>query len=336
MEKSGNPKSLCSRATADNFVDQQTNWYDQILGKYGGTWYSDQLLRSILSARSNFKAKEGDVMVTSLPKSGTTWLLALTFSIAKRSLIPPGQSPLLTANPHDLACNLEFKLYWEEDNPNLDGIPCPRIFSTHVPHVMLPDSVRESDNCRIIYICRNPLDRFISLRHFLLANRVVKEAAAPPPPLAMDEAFNEFCQGIEMYGPFWEHVLGYWKEHLENPRKLLFLHYEEMKEDPVGHVRKIAEFLGCPFTAEEEKQGMVDEISRLCSFESMKNMEANKEGYVYKQFKKTSFFREGKVHNWSNYLSPTIAKGMEKVIEAKFKGSGLNMKTRFQIDKEMN
>ncbi|XP_051127910.1 cytosolic sulfotransferase 12-like [Andrographis paniculata] len=330
MEKTQNPKTLSSITTADDLVDRQRNWDGQSLVKHEGIWYPESALPSILSARTNFGAKDGDVILTSLPKSGTTWLAALAFSIAKRGLIPPEQSPLLTAHPQEIVRNLN----WNEDNPNLDEIPSPRVFYTHAPHVMLPDSVRESDNCRIIYICRNPLDRFISLRHFLLANRVAKEGA-PPPPLAVDEAFDKFCQGIDVFGPFWDHILGYWKEHLENPRKLLFLHYEEMKEDPLGHVKKIAEFLGCPFTAEEEKQGIIEEISRLCSFETLKNIKANTEGYVRGTFKKSTYFREGKVGNWSNYLSPTTAQKMERMIEVKFKDTGLNIKTKFHIDEGM-
>ncbi|XP_051127539.1 cytosolic sulfotransferase 5-like [Andrographis paniculata] len=328
MEKTESPKTLSSPAT--DLLEREENWDNQILVKYEGTWYVDFTLQPLLSARTNFRAKDGDVIVASLPKSGTTWLVALALSIAKRGLYPPGQSPLLTAHPQEVVGSLEFNHYLKHDNPDLEGIPSPRIFSTHAPHVMLPDSVRESDNCRIIYICRNPLDRFVSVRQFLLANLVGMEEAAPP---AIDQEFDKFCRGIDVCGPFWEHILGYWKEHLENPRKVLFIHYEEMKEDPVGHVNKIAEFLGCPFTAEEEKQGMAEEIAKLCSFETLKNIEANKQGYLHATFKKSTFFREGKVGNWSNYLSPKMAEDIEKIIEAKFKGTGINIKTKFHTNK---
>ncbi|EYU24260.1 hypothetical protein MIMGU_mgv1a023800mg, partial [Erythranthe guttata] len=107
----------------------------------------------------------------------------------------------------------------------------------------LPMSILESE-CRIIYICRNPLDMFISYRHFSLENKFVKDAN----PLELDEAFDMFCTGIHIKGPFWDNVLGFWNAHLENPRKVLFLKYEDLKEDVGFNVKKIAEFLECPFT----------------------------------------------------------------------------------------
>ncbi|KAL7106055.1 hypothetical protein ACP275_07G086900 [Erythranthe tilingii] len=104
-------------------------------------------------------------------------------------------------------------------------------------------SILESE-CRIIYICRNPLDMFISYRHFSLENKFVKDAT----PLELDEAFDMFCTGIHIMGPFWDHVLGFWNAHLENPRKVLFLKYEDLKEDIGFNGKKIVEFLECPFT----------------------------------------------------------------------------------------
>ncbi|KAL0407841.1 UNVERIFIED_CONTAM: Cytosolic sulfotransferase 1 [Sesamum radiatum] len=57
------------------------------------------------------------------------------------------------------------------------------------------------------------------------------------------------------YGPFWDDILGYWNAHLENPGKVLFLKYEDLKEDITSQVKKIAEFIGFPFSVEEEEQG---------------------------------------------------------------------------------
>ncbi|GJY72748.1 flavonol 4'-sulfotransferase [Tanacetum coccineum] len=66
------------------------------------------------------------------------------------------------------------------------------------------------------------------------------------------ETFNEFCQGISAYGPYWDHILGYWKASQERPGRILFLKYEDMKKDPKSHVKKLAEFIGYPFSIEEE------------------------------------------------------------------------------------
>ncbi|KAL0447547.1 UNVERIFIED_CONTAM: Cytosolic sulfotransferase 15 [Sesamum latifolium] len=301
-------------------LEQQTNWDGQRLVKYDGLWLLELLFRPILSARKYFKAKDTDVILSTMPKSGTTWLKALTFSIANRSVFPIDQSPLLTSNPHKVVPALEFNLYWgkEGNYPDPERIPDPRILSTHIPFEILPDSIRESD-CRIIYIGRNPLDVFISQRQFLLENKIAKDAV----PLELDQAFDMFCRGITSYGPFWDHMLGYWNAHLKNPERVLFLKYEDLKGDILSNVKKIAEFMGFPFSPEEEKQGVVEQISRLCSFENLKNLEVNKSGNVLGLMKNSSFFRKGEVGDWVNYLSPEMAERVKNIMESKFQGSGL-------------
>ncbi|KAL0447531.1 UNVERIFIED_CONTAM: Cytosolic sulfotransferase 15 [Sesamum latifolium] len=257
-----------------------------------------------------------------MPKSGTTWLKALIFSIANRNLFSIDQSPLLTSNPHTLVPFLEFKIYLEQENPDLEHIPNPRIFSTHMPFKILPDSIRESE-CRIIYTCRNPLDQFVSYYHFLLENKLEKYAKI----VSIDDAFDMFCQGIQSFGPFWDHMLGYWNAHLKNPEKVLFLKYEDLKEDISSHVKKIAEFMGFPFSAEEENQGMIEQISRLCSFENLKNLEANMSGNALGLITNSSLFRKGEVGDWVNYLTPEMAELVKNLMESKFQGSGLIFKT---------
>uniref|UniRef100_A0A803MMS6 Sulfotransferase n=1 Tax=Chenopodium quinoa TaxID=63459 RepID=A0A803MMS6_CHEQI len=73
-----------------------------------------------------------------------------------------------------------------------------------------------------------------------------------------------------------DHVLGYWKEIIQNPNKVLFMEYEGLKEDTKANVKKLAEFVGYSFSKEEENNGIIDDIIKLCSLESLKEMEVNK------------------------------------------------------------
>lgn len=56
------------------------------------------------------------------------------------------------------------------------------------------------------------------------------------------------------YGPYFEHVLGYWKQHQSNPNygsNLLWITYEEMHRDPEGSIRRVAHFLDRPLTDDQ-------------------------------------------------------------------------------------
>lgn len=136
-----------------------------------------------------------------------------------------------------------------------------------------------------------------------------------------------YCKGVIGFGPFWAHMLGYWNESLRRPEKVLFLKYEDMKEDVVSCLRKLACFLGFPFSVEEERDGVVESIAELCSFESLKEMEVNKCGKALtfsKRFENKQLFRRGVVGDWVNYLNPSMVKQLSLVMEKQFEGSGLS------------
>ncbi|KAL0372064.1 UNVERIFIED_CONTAM: Cytosolic sulfotransferase 8 [Sesamum calycinum] len=76
---------------------EQVTWDGLPLVKYCGCWVPVITFRTILAAQKHFKAKDTDIILSTMPKSGTTWLKALTFSIANRNAFPIDQSPLLTS-----------------------------------------------------------------------------------------------------------------------------------------------------------------------------------------------------------------------------------------------
>ncbi|GFP81456.1 cytosolic sulfotransferase 5 [Phtheirospermum japonicum] len=303
-------------------LDQQKNWDGRPLVEYNGFWLPLRFFGSILSTLKQFKPENNDLILASFPKSGTTWLKALAVSIAGRNTIADGQSPLLNSNPHMLVPFFEL-----DDPDHLKHLPSPRIISTHISYKTLPKSIHDESECKIIYICRNPLDTFVSYHYFLLDNKLGQgDGDTAQQPLGLDEALDMFCRGIYMYGPIWDHVLGYWKAHLEDPQRVLFLKYEDLQEDTAFYVKKIAAFMGCPFSEEEDKPGVIEEIVRLCSINNLKNLEVNKKGKFLGIVENSSYFRKGEVGDWRNHLSADMAERIKKIMESELEGSGLTFK----------
>ncbi|KAE8712339.1 Cytosolic sulfotransferase 14 [Hibiscus syriacus] len=151
--------------------------------------------------------------------------------------------------------------------PDLENVCVykPRLFATHVPYASLPASIKDTD-CKFVYLCRNPMDTFISLWHFIDKLRGENQEL-----LSLDEAFDKFCHGVCGNEPFLDHVLGYWKASQGNPDKILFLKYEDLKEDISSQLKHLVMFLGVPFSEDEE-------IAKICSFENLKELEVNKKG----------------------------------------------------------
>ncbi|WMV23760.1 hypothetical protein MTR67_017145 [Solanum verrucosum] len=200
--------------------------------------------------QQNFKAQPCDIFVCSAPKSGTTWLKALTFSI-------------ITRHDDDITNNLLF---------------------TKVPHECIPF-------------------------------------------LEVDQAFKWFCQGKSMYGSYWDHMLEYWKASIERPERVFFIKYEDLKEDTLGYVKKLADFMDKPFSKEEQERGVPQEIVARCNFKNLSNLEVNKSGKytteITKEISNNLFFRKGEIGDWKNYLTEEMAKYIDDITLQKFQSSGL-------------
>ncbi|XP_039001912.1 cytosolic sulfotransferase 15-like [Hibiscus syriacus] len=204
----------------DNSWDDELQKLEQTLPKeegwisgmslylYQGFWCSGASVRDlkpVISFQKHFKAIDSDVIIVTIPKCGTTWLKALAFSTLYRDRFASDQNPLLTFTPHQLVRFLQYDVYLQNPCPRLEKncVYKPRAFATHVPYASLPTSIKDS-HCKIVYLCRNPMDMFISF--WLFADKFRDENQEA---LSLDEAFDKFYHGIYAYGPFFYHVLGY-------------------------------------------------------------------------------------------------------------------------------
>ncbi|XP_057541088.1 cytosolic sulfotransferase 15-like isoform X2 [Amaranthus tricolor] len=231
-------------------------WFNHPLQHYQGFWGPSIALENIIAFQTHFEAQDSDIILASLPKTGTTWLKSLLYTILNRkstSLHTISQQVFQTKNPHELVPSFEFSIYkkFNETQPDLSDLPSPRLFSTHIPFLSLPDSIKSSKS-RIVYVCRNPLDTFVSTWYFNLSFYMNKDMK--PSMEMMEEYVDKYCMGLFLFGPYESHLLGYWKEHLQNPDRVLLLEYEGLKKEPKAHVRKLADFIGCPFSEEEENE----------------------------------------------------------------------------------
>lgn len=304
---------------------RRDDWVLQPLYQYQGFWYFRDYLIGLLAAQENFKPQPSDIVLCTYPKTGTTWLKALAYTIVTRSRFSDSENPLLIKAPHD--CVPFFEIDAARNTSNCD--PQVPLVATHIPYTSLPTSISES-GCKLVYLCRDPKDVLISMWHFLRGK--LPEGIDKDTYINLNNSFEIFCEGIASNGPYWDHVSGYWKASVESPEKVLFLVYEDLKKDTASIVRKLAEFMGYPFTPEEETRGVVQEIVELCSFDSLKNLKANTSG-VYSPdspytIRNTEFFRKGTTGDWKNYFNEEMAARLDQIIEEKLNGSGFSFLSR--------
>jgi hypothetical protein len=101
----------------------------------------------------------------------------------------------------------------KDPHPNLEQLPPPRIFGCHSHFANLPESIRNS-KCKVVYICRNPLDQVVSF--FQFAHQFKQDGT---PLLSLDECYENICRGVHSRGPFWDNVLGVLEGKLRETRQ---------------------------------------------------------------------------------------------------------------------
>ncbi|GJN15745.1 hypothetical protein PR202_gb02683 [Eleusine coracana subsp. coracana] len=291
---------------------------------FQGFWLTPQAVKSVTLVQARFQPRADDIILATFPKCGTTWLKALAFTLANRSRhrVIDDKHPLLTQHPQDLVPFLELPNRALHLVGELEALPSPRLLSTHLPYASLPFGVGTSSSlgCRIVYLCREPKDVVVSMWHYYKKIR-------PDFLIEFHKAFELFFEGFSLYGPFWEHFLGYWNQSVIDPDRVLFLKYEDMMADPTKHVKMLAEFFRVPFSEDEENAGVPEEVVKLCSFENLKGLPVNSTGKADRigglLMENSSFFRSGKVGDWRNHLTEEMANKLDCIVQEKLKGSGL-------------
>lgn len=305
-------------------LPKERGWRTPHMYLYNGFWYAPELFEGFFAAQQHFQAQDTDKILVTPLKSGTTWLKSLIYAIVNRNRYSPTDPnhPLQTANSHRLIPIIEF-MYKDKKIPDLSSYPSPRLLSSHASYSMLPESVIRSD-CRIIFLFRDPKDIFISLWFYM--NKVAPDTIEK---LSLEETFEFFCKGISPLGPCWDQAIEFWKMSLERPEKVLFLRYENLKENTTSQIKNIAKFLGFPVSLQEENEGVDEQIAQLCSFEHLRNLEASKtEGEVFQWFpllQTKDFFRKGVVGDWANYLTPSMADRLDQIAQQKLQGTGFSV-----------
>ncbi|XP_066350677.1 cytosolic sulfotransferase 5-like [Miscanthus floridulus] len=301
-EKGGDDSSSVFLST----LPTREGWWAAPLFCLHGCWLTARLARSVELMQAEIKPRPDDVLLATFPKSGTTWLKALAFALINHSRHPviitgagdDHHHPLLSSNPHDLVPFLELPDRTVRPVAELEAVPSPRLLCTHLPPALLPPGMLMTSS-RDVYMCREPKDVMISYMFHIIPSLRYDSSLGD-----FDKAFQLFCEGVSVCGPVWEHYLEYWKLSKKNPSssRVLFLRYEEMMAQPAKHVRTLAEFLGVPFTEEEESGGVVEEVVRLCSFQNLKDLAVNTHGVsgqigaaVANPVKNSLWFRSGKV-----------------------------------------
>ncbi|XP_069840611.1 sulfotransferase 1A1-like [Dendropsophus ebraccatus] len=236
-----------------------------------------------------FQAEEGDLVIDTYPKSGTTWISQIVDLILHHGdLKKPHSKTIFERVPF-----LEFAV---PDMPTgtelLNARKSPGLIKSHLPVHLLPNTFWEK-NCKVIYVARNPKDVLVSYYHFY------HMAVVHPEPGTFEEFLQKFIEGKVSYGLWADHVKGWWK--MRHQRDVLYLFYEDMLEDPKREIRKVMKFLG-----KDLSDDIMEKIHQCTTFKAMKEDYLVNYSTIPTSVMDNTispFMRKGTCGDWKNYFT---------------------------------
>ncbi|KAL6426788.1 hypothetical protein ACFW04_009252 [Cataglyphis niger] len=268
----------------------------------------------------NFETRSDDTWIITYPRSGTTltqelvWLVAndLNFDVAHRRTLME-RFPFL-----DLGLIVEDDVF-ASDTPDEQKIskysvdfvqnqPSPRFIKSHFPFDLLPTVIK--NNCKIIYVARNPKDVVVSWYYFQKDIKHIQYQGT------FEQLCINFMNNHTMWSPYWEHVKSAWA--IRHKPNILFLFYEDLIKNLVENIKKVATFFGKTYNNEE--------IAKLAEHLNIENFRKNSmvnQGAPGQKIKPESFIRQGKTNNWKEIFTPELEKKFNEWIVDNLKDTDL-------------
>ncbi|XP_059754247.1 sulfotransferase 1A1 [Balaenoptera ricei] len=268
-----------------------------------------------LGPLQSFQAWPNDLLISTYPKSGTTWVSEILDLIYQGGDLEKCQrAPIFVRVPF-----LEFRIPGVPTGAELlEDTPAPRLIKTHLPLALLPPTLLDQ-KVKVVYVARNAKDVAVSYYHFY------RMAKVHPDPGTWDSFLEKFMAGEVSYGSWYQHVQEWWE--LSHTHPVLYLFYEDIKQNPKREIQKILEFVGRSLPEET-----VDNIVQHTSFKEMrKNPMTNYSTIPIKVMDHSisAFMRKGITGDWKSTF--TVAQNERFEADYAAKMAGCNLHFRWEL-----
>ncbi|XP_074475298.1 sulfotransferase 1C1-like [Sebastes fasciatus] len=260
-----------------------------------------------------FRPDPSDLLIATYPKAGTTWTQEIV-----DLLLHNGDAEACRRAPIYLRSPFLELFFPPPSHSGLDLLKTmdpPRIIKTHLPFQLVPPAFWEN-KCKTIYVARNAKDNMVSYYHFDRMN------LTQPEPGPWEGYMPKFMRGELALGSWYDHVKGYWLER--EKKNILYLFYEDMKENPRREVERIMRYLDLSVSDE-----VISRIVELTSFKNMKENPMTNYSFIPEIFDQTisPFMRKGIVGDWRNHFTPEQLKTFDEDYEKQMKDVNIPFRT---------
>ncbi len=248
---------------------------------------------------NDFEFRDDDIVIATYAKAGTTWMQQIISQLlfnGKEGMPVAEMSPWLDLRVPPAPVKLEV----------LEAQEHRRFVKTHLP----VDALVYSPDAKYIYIGRDGRDVvWSSYNHHVNANEKWYAAlndtpglVGPPMEKPVESIRDYFNQWLDQDGfpwwPFWDNVRSWWE--IRDLPNLMLVHFNHLKQDMEGEMRRIAEFLEIPID-----ESHWPSIVEHCSFNYMKANAVNSVplGGIFWDGGATTFINKGTNGRWRDVLT---------------------------------
>ncbi|MEM7469529.1 MAG: sulfotransferase domain-containing protein [Pseudomonadota bacterium] len=270
---------------------------------------SREYVNMIMDSRrwAHFEPRDGDIIVCTPYKSGTTW----TQMICALLIFQSSKFPMALG---DLSPWLDLKIESiEKIAATYNAQSHRRIIKTHTPL----DGIPFFENVSYVYCARDPRDIFMSMQGHgenqnmeVLIEKIAAQGNEIPPPQELPDDVNERFElwltkpaypWEEDGYPYWSvfsHLKTFWP--FRNFSNIHFLHFADLKTDLAGQMRRLAKLL-----AVEVDEALFPGLVEAATFRSMKaNADSIAPEASHQVWKSNaSFFNSGENEQWREVFS---------------------------------
>ncbi|KAH3767327.1 aryl sulfotransferase [Pelomyxa schiedti] len=247
---------------------------------------------------NGFEFREGDIMVCSSYKTGSTWLQQLLSQLIR------GPSPVLLS-----PCSSSFSNFFLETRSVYDEFVWVdfKLLKPEMTHAKLAAIPATSRRLLRTHLPLNALPSFHHHHNFapgileLLGSEGTVTYPSPEefPWNSKDDCFKLWLEDKTYFLPFFENVKTFWK-YRDLPN-IFFTHYDTLRSNTEAELRRIAEKLSIPVD-----DSCLSKVLEYGSFNWMKENYATVMGPLGSVFRENSkhFINKGESQRWRTELTP--------------------------------
>lgn len=259
----------------------------------------------------NYRPRPDDIIVATYPKCGTTWTQRIVDLLVFQT---PEPRQFLASSPW---LDATFFAPIEADLATLEAQTHRRFIKSHMPL----DAIPVFEGVKVIHTARDGRDACVSMHNHMLGFKpemmaVIGQRMSADPSLSharggptptdprawflrwMEQAEAEVRDEPGADLPFCDYEQTYWRRRREP--WLLLVHFNDLKADLSGEIKRIAQFLGIETPGE-----LIPELARAASFEFMKSRGDEMMPELHVAFDRGAerFINKGTNGRWKDFLT---------------------------------